>query len=66
MAPLRGATLTPELLHQLAEALEIPLPVERAARLLPVVQGMLEFTAELDDVVTRDTLPAAVFVVEEA
>ncbi len=66
MAPRSGATLTPELLRQLAEALEIPLPAERAARLLPVVQGMLKFTAELDDVVTRDTLPAAVFVVEEA
>ncbi len=65
MAPEDRAPFTDALLRQLAGTLRFRLDAERTARLTPAVEGMTAFTAELDEIVTPATLPAAVFIVEE-
>ncbi|HEY1294574.1 MAG TPA: hypothetical protein VGJ60_15970 [Chloroflexota bacterium] len=53
--------LTTETLIALAQALDVPLPSDRAAALLEQVNGLYTFTRELDALVTPETMPATVF-----
>ena len=53
--------LTLQTLTALAQALEVPLPAERAQALLEQVNGLFAFTRELDALVTPETMPATVF-----
>ena len=53
--------ITLETLTALAQALEVPLPTERAQALLEQVNGLFAFTRELDALVTPETMPATVF-----
>jgi len=50
-----------ETLTELAQALEVPLPAERAQALLEQVNGLFAFTRALDTLVTPETMPATVF-----
>jgi hypothetical protein len=53
--------LSLEALIALAQALEVPLPAERAHALLEQVNGLFAFTRELDSLVAPETMPATVF-----
>lgn len=64
--PADGTAVSSALLSRLAEARGAPLTADRGEIVASAVQAMFDFTRELDEVDTRDAMPATVFVAPAA